>query len=248
MKEIVLLQVGNTSKAVAEKKGDYDRWFQQGLGVEQGYCVVRVRDGESLPELGKYSAIVVTGSSAMVTDREPWSVNTAKYLAAEASKGAYILGICYGHQLLADALGGKVDYNPNGRQIGTVEATLTTEGKTDPLLEGIGDPLVVQTSHSQSVIHPPQGAVRLALSPKDPNHALRYSNTVWGLQFHPEFDGWTTARYIDERADRIAAEGQNPRELLSKVKDSHHGFALLKRFAKLALALGFDRNPRLPPK
>ncbi|MFO0694216.1 MAG: glutamine amidotransferase [Polyangiales bacterium] len=230
-KRFLLFMVGRTSVELAKERGDYDRWFREGLGVGEAMEVVRVVEGEALVDFRPYDAIVITGSSAMVTDREPWSVATAELLREAHAHGTYLLGVCYGHQLLADALGGKVDWNPNGRQIGTVDAPLTDEGRADALLGGIGDPLVVQTSHSQCVLEPPPGAVVLATSPKDASHALRFGPRSWGVQFHPEFDDHVSTTYIRERAERIRGEGGDPEALLRAVRASGHGTAILRRFA-----------------
>ncbi len=124
-KKLLFLQVGRTSEALARDRGDYDVWFRRGLGVGDAMDVARIVAGEPLPALDGYDAVVVSGSFAMVTDREPWSLATAELLREAHASGRFVLGVCYGHQLLEDALGGRMDYNPLGRQIGTVEASLT---------------------------------------------------------------------------------------------------------------------------
>lgn len=234
--KLVFLQVGRTSEALARARGDYDVWFRDGLEMDGAMDVVRIVAGDSLPELAPYGGVVVSGSFAMVTDREPWSVATAEWLRRAIDDGRHVLGVCYGHQLIADALGGRVDYNPNGRQIGSVEARLTDAGRDDPLLSGLGDPLVVQTSHSQCVLQPPVGATVLARSPKDAHHAIRFGERVWGVQFHPEFDGEVARTYVVERAERIRAEGLDPERLARDVRHSDHGRSILRRFGQMVRA------------
>lgn len=230
---LVLLKVGKTSEAVADERGDYDVWFREGLEAEE-MTVIRVPDGDPLPDVADVGAVVVTGSFAMVTDRAPWSVASADFLAAAVARGTPVLGVCYGHQLLADALGGAVDWNPLGRQIGTVEATLTEDGRTDRLLGGLGEPLVVQTSHRQVVTTLPSGATLLARSPKDAHHAFRIGENAWGVQFHPEFDHVVSRAYVSERAEAIASEGGDPDALLGGVRASGHGREILRRFGAIA--------------
>src|SRR5690348_9614466 len=118
MSKLLLLQVGSTFEQVAVTRGDYDLWFRGAFGLPEGDVeVVRVFEGAPLPAGHAYRAMVVTGSAAMVTDREPWSVATAEYLLEALERNVPILGVCYGHQLLADALGGRVANNPRGRQV-----------------------------------------------------------------------------------------------------------------------------------
>lgn len=232
----VIFKVGSTFEHVARDRGDYDAWFGAGFGPEhEGRIdVVDLRAGDALPPHGEHVRVVITGSGAMVTDREPWSVALAAWLlAATRGDGVRILGVCYGHQLLADALGGRVDYNPRGRQIGTVEATGTSAAVDDPLFAALPRTLVVRTSHRQCVLALPPGAVRLASSPRDENHAFRMGDAIWGVQFHPEFDAAATREYVAERRDAIRGEGDDPDDLLARVRDSDHGLRLLRRFANL---------------
>ena len=97
-----------------------------------GYTRARVPRlrGEALPDPRSVRAVVVTGSAAMVTSREPWSERTAAWLCETVEVKTPVLGICYGHQLLAHALGGRVEDNPQGRHIGTVDVTLTDAAET----------------------------------------------------------------------------------------------------------------------
>lgn len=230
----VLLKVGRTSEALARARGDYERWFREGLGVGDALDVVDLTSGDALPASGAHRAIVVTGSAAMVTDREPWSVAAGAFLREAVHAGRHVLGVCYGHQLLADALGGEVGYNPRGRQIGTIEATPTDAGRADPLLGPLGAPLVVQTSHRQIVTRLPEGATLLARAPLDPHHAFRMGERAWGVQFHPEFDGAIARTYVEERREAIAQEGLDPDALAASARDSAQGTALLRAFARLA--------------
>jgi GMP synthase (glutamine-hydrolysing) len=234
MPRVLLLQVGHTFEEVARERGDYDRWFRHGLGLDPRELeVVRVFDGQPLPHGWDHDGIVITGSWSMVTDREAWSEATAEYLREAVMRQRALLGVCYGHQLLAHALGGQVGYNPKGRHAGTDRITLTEAAKQDPLFESFEDTLTVQVSHSQSVLELPAEAVLLGHCAMDPHHAFRIGQNAWAVQFHPEFDEDVSRRYIELRRATIQAEGLDPDRLLAGVRESLDGRLLLRKFVQL---------------
>jgi GMP synthase (glutamine-hydrolysing) len=189
--------------------------------------------GEALPDAAAPAGVVVTGSSALVTDREDWSERTGAWLADVLEAGTPLLGICYGHQLLAHALGGRVDHNPLGREIGTIRLELAPAAAADPLLGVLGDAESVHATHVQSVTELPPGARRLASSRGDPNQAFALGERAWGVQFHPEFDADVIAAYLAARREIIRSEGLDPEALEAGVRESPEGPRLLGRFAAL---------------
>jgi len=215
--------------------GTFESWITEGLAVPgKEIRVVTVFRGEELPEPSGVRAAIVTGSAAMVTDHEPWSEETALWLRGAVAHGLPVLGICYGHQLLAYALGGTVGDNPAGREIGTITVHRLPESDDDPLFSGLPRKLTVQATHVQSVLQLPPGAVRLAESSMDPHHAFRSGERAWGVQFHPEFDAAVMRAFIAERADTLRAEGLDPTALAAAARDADDGHALLRRFAEIA--------------
>ncbi len=234
MLRVLLLQVGHTFEELVRTRGDYDLWFREGLGLsEREFEVARIYDGAAIPDSFDYDGIVVTGSAAMVTDREPWSEATGAYLAGAVAARVPVLAVCYGHQLLAHALGGLVGYNPAGRHVGSAELELTVEAGSDPLFGAFATPMFVHVSHSQRVLQLPAEAVLLARCERDPYHAFRVGECAWGVQFHPEFDAATARAYVELRAPTIAAEGLDPEALLRNVREQTAGPALLRRFRSL---------------
>ena len=232
MSRILLLQVGSTVPGLIPRRGDFDRWFGEGFGTTP-MDVVSPHLGEPLPEHGLYAGIAITGASCMVTDEEPWSVAAEEWVGAEAHNGTAVLGVCYGHQLLARALGGEVGWNSRGREIGTVELSLTAEIGEDPLFSDLASPLIVQESHSQSVLVLPPGARRLAFNRHDDNQAFAFGSSAWGMQFHPEFDADIIRGYIEGRNSEIRSEGLDPDTLHAATRDSQAGPTILRRFASL---------------
>ena len=119
MPPLLIVKLGDYTPVLANREGDFESWISSGLG-DVPVRVVDPRKGEALPAAGEVAAAVLTGSPSMVTDREAWSEATARWLAGRVAEGLPVLGICYGHQLLAHALGGEADWHPQGMEIGTV--------------------------------------------------------------------------------------------------------------------------------
>lgn len=241
MGRILVIKTGKTYDAIRERHGCFEDWMAAGLGVGAGDIeVVRVFEGELLPpSLTGVRGILITGSPAMVTDRHPWSEATARWLARqllEQRQAVPTLGICYGHQLLAHAFGGVVDYNPNGREIGSVDILAETALDDDPLLGALAFPLRANVTHLQSVRVLPPGARRLASSRLEPHQAFSLRGHIWGLQFHPEFSDDIMQSYIELLAPRLQAEGISPQQAAASVGACRGSGEVLRRFAALTEA------------
>jgi GMP synthase (glutamine-hydrolysing) len=234
MLALLVIKTGDALPAIAAKRRDFETWIAAGAGLSlSNVRVVRVFQGESLPEPDAVPGIVITGSPAMVTDRAPWSENTARWLARAVALGKPILGICYGHQLLAHALGGDVQFNPRGREIGTTDVKLTSAAQHDPLFGRFAELLHLPVCHRQSVTKLPAGATLLGASALDPHHIVRYGALSWGVQFHPEFDSNIVRAYIDARRDEMLQEGLDPDALWHSATDTADGTFVLRRFAEI---------------
>ncbi len=176
--------------------------------------------------------VVVSGSPALLSDGEEWMRWTMEALARLHARGVPLLGICFGHQLLGQALGGQVNRNPKGREIGTFR--LRRQAK-DPLLDGVrAEPIVVMT-HVDSVLTCPEGATPIASTSLEGHAALRFSDTTWGVQFHPEMNAALVGCYLEERRSTIEQEGTSVDALLQARTDSQYGSELLVRFADFCL-------------
>lgn len=238
MSRVLVLQTGTTLPQLAARHGDFAAWFVRGAALSRHDVeVVRADRGEALPIANRFAAVLVTGSASMITERIEWSERSAEWLAAAVRAATTpILGICYGHQLLAHGLGGRVDWNPRGRQIGTKVLTTAAQAGDDPLFARTTAEFRAQTTHQQSVVVPPPGAQVLASSPLDPHHALRFGARAWGFQFHPEFSAGVMAGYIRERRERVASEGLDPVALLRECGPAPQARQLLRRFVHRARA------------
>lgn len=231
-KQVLLIKTGGTIKKITPLYEDFEDWFALYMDIHD-FMQVDVFRGQTLPKPGSVAGVVVTGSAAMVSERVDWSETTADWLAVAVGQGVPVLGVCYGHQLLAHALGGRVGPNPRGRQIGTVQAQLTRDGQDDRLVGHLPAAFAAQTSHLESVLKLPRGAVRLASSPRDDNFALRFAENAWGVQFHPEFSAPVMREYIHHRSEALHQEGLQPAQLLQQVTDTPQVRSVLPGFKAL---------------
>lgn len=231
---LLILQTG-TPVASMRRHGSFAHWIRVAAGLAaDDAAVVDVARGTPLPPRDGYAGVIVTGSAAMVTERHDWSERSAAWLADAAQAGMPLLGICYGHQLIAHALGGEVGDNPHGREMGTVMVELLPEAAADPLLAGLPGHFAAQTTHLQSVLRPPPGAQVLARSARDACQAYRWGTCVWGLQFHPEFSTLHMRGYIRARRAALAQEGCDARGLEAEVRATPVARRVLRRFVQQA--------------
>ena len=161
---LVIVQPGEKLPTLQSVPGDFADWIIDGLArADLPVRIVRPHRGDTLPAEADVAAVVVTGSSSMVTDRDPWMQASADWLRRLVEREVPVLGICFGHQLLAYALGGNVQDNPNGIEVGTVVTQLHPEAHSDPLFGGLPEALSVQASHRQAVTGLP--AIRIPITP-----------------------------------------------------------------------------------
>jgi GMP synthase (glutamine-hydrolysing) len=221
-----------------KRYGGFPHWIRVAAGLEAGEAVtVDVERGERLPDRGGFAGVIVTGSAAMVTDRADWSERSADWLRDAAHDGMSLLGICYGHQLLAHALGGEVADNPAGRESGTVQIELHPHAGDDPLFAALPERFLAHATHLQTVARPPDGATVLAKSAQDACHAFRWRDRAWGVQFHPEFATHHMRGYVRARAEHLRREGRCPQSIAREVTAAPQARKLLQRFVRHARGL-----------
>lgn len=231
----LILQTGQPV-ASQRRHGGFAHWIRVAAGLGHGQAeVVDVEAGEALPTHRDYAGVLVSGSPAMVTERRDWSERSAEWLRDAAHAGMPILGICYGHQLLAHALGGEAGDNPRGREMGTVDVRLETAANEDPLFAGLPPTFRAQVTHRQSALRMPEGGVLLATSDLDACQAFRWGRATWGLQFHPEFSAARMHGYVHARADTLRAEGHDPDAMSRNIGAAPVARKVLRRFIQHAI-------------
>lgn len=231
LKKLVILKTGSTYDNIRQDFGDFEDWFKAGLGTALDIHVVDVAAGENPGSPSDWDGIVVTGSPAMVSDREEWSELTADWLSHAVRHSLPVLGVCYGHQLLAHALGGVAGDRLQGRESGTFEVMLHPEAQSDPLFSSLPKRFPAHLTHRQSVLRLPADATLLAYSDNEPHQAFRVGDCAWAVQFHPEFTPEVMRLYLETQAPVLIDEGQSPGHLLAHVREASAAAGLLQKFA-----------------
>ncbi len=154
------------------------------------------------PEADDFDAYLITGSKHDAFSPEPWIVTLREYCRARYRQGCKLIGICFGHQLLAHALGGKAERSDKGWGLGRMTYRLC---ETPDFVEGFGTVALLASHQDQVTVLPPK-ARRLLQSDFCTNAAYYIPGRVLGIQPHPEF----SAEYLEDlmagRKDRVAED------------------------------------------
>jgi len=164
--------------------------------------------GEAIPPLEAYDALWVMGGPMDVWDVEdcPWMIAEKRAIrrwVRELNKP--FLGVCLGHQLLADALGGTCGPQ-RPPEIGILDVALTEAGRKDALFAGLPPSFAALQWHSVAVAQPPEDAVILASSSSCRCQALRIGDRVWSMQYHVEIEDTTIPEWGEVPAYAAALE------------------------------------------
>ncbi|WP_025903181.1 glutamine amidotransferase, partial [Tatumella sp. UCD-D_suzukii] len=163
-------------------------------------------------------------------DRLPWSEATAEWIRQAMAAEMPLLGVCYGHQLMAHALGGEVGYLDCIRETGCLPVSLTPSAAADPLLENLPATFPVHLTHMQSVTRLPAGAEVLGRSAIDPHQIIRYGKYAVSTQFHPEFPVAAARAMIERNRTVFSQEGRDTDVILAQITETPEATGILQRF------------------
>lgn len=230
-KPILILRTGDAAAPVAEVRGQFPQWIRATIGETWPGAWVEhdARTEAPLPELASAAAVIITGSSSSVTERAPWMLRVEDFTRRAVASETPLFGICFGHQIVAQALGGTVEKNPRGREIGTVRVR---KSDADPIFEGVPEAFDVNSTHVDTVSRLPAGARLLAQSDLDASQAFAVGERTRCVQFHPEIDGDAMRRYVVARAHLIDAEGGNSAAVHARASDAPYAAEILRNFVR----------------
>ncbi|MBE7220425.1 MAG: type 1 glutamine amidotransferase [Caulobacteraceae bacterium] len=209
---IGILETGTPPQDLAARHGCYDAMVRDLLGADVPTRSYDVQAGDLPQRPEDHPAYVITGSSAGVYDPLPWIAPLKRFIR-EAHGRAKLVGICFGHQVMAEALGGRVEKSGKGWGLGLhgydIVAPAAFLGAEAPAR------IAVAASHQDQVVEAPPGATVLAASAFTPYAALLYpGGSAISMQFHPEFTRDYAAALVELRRERLPA-GMADRALAS---------------------------------
>tara|TARA_Y100000590_G_C15671504_1_gene996423 strand:+ start:1162 stop:1854 length:693 start_codon:yes stop_codon:yes gene_type:complete len=201
MKKIVILSAGPGLPEIVQEYGHSSDWIPNILSDYDITFDIRKIYENDFGDINDVDSWIITGSKYSVYDNLEWIKLIKPFIKEIAATNKPILGICFGHQLLAEVLGGKVEKNPKGWELGSYNIELTDAGKENILFDGIDDNEVFYESHQDAVLELPNNSISLAKSMKS-NQSFLYGDNVYGVQFHPEFSWNVTRKLMDIRINK----------------------------------------------
>lgn len=186
--KLTILHTGDAPAPLRERFPAYPEMIRhmfEAVGARFDYETIRVHDGEALPDPGGPEGVVITGSPAGVYDDLPWLAPLRAFIGEAYAARVPMLGICFGHQIMADALGGTVRKSEKGWGMGRHTYQVT---QRPPFLGGDRTSYAIVCSHQDQVIEPPAEAEVFLASDFTPFAGLVYRNgAAVSVQPHPEF-------------------------------------------------------------
>jgi GMP synthase-like glutamine amidotransferase len=206
--KLTIIQTGDIPVALRERFPAYPPMFRrmfEEAGVSFDYETVRIFDGEPFPDPAALDGIIVTGSAAGAYDNHlVWMEPLRVFIRGAYAARTPMFGVCFGHQIMADALGGDVRKSEKGWGLGRHTYGVR---QRPPFLAASPGALAVACSHQDQVIVPPAEAEVFLGSDFTPNAGLIYRNgAAISLQPHPEFDDGYTIALAEMRRGKVPDE------------------------------------------
>jgi GMP synthase-like glutamine amidotransferase len=195
--KLAILETGRPPGDLVQRFGDYPTMFADLLGDSFGIESLDVQAGR-LPDPVAHDAYLITGSPAGVYEPLPWIADLLDFI--RAAKNSKLVGVCFGHQAMAQALGGEVVKSDKGFGAGLHRYSVS---HAEPWMDGAATIAAPASHQDQVVVQPPNTDV-VACSAFTPFAGLSWSDRpAISFQFHPEFSPAFAKALIAERYDRV---------------------------------------------
>lgn len=205
----------------AEQFPDYPDMFTEAFGevsTEIEWRVFDITREELPPDPNACDGYLISGSRHGAYDELPWIARLETFIRAVAHNGKPMVGLCFGHQILGQALGGQIEIAPQGWGLGIQEYEVLED---EPWMRPQRDRFVVPVCHQDQITALPPGASRLARSSHCENFIVRFTDRILGVQGHPEFSFEFIRMLVDWRKDRLPeATYLAARESLARAHDN----------------------------
>ena len=186
MPHVTIIETGLVSPKNRERHGSYPQMFEQMIGAADAsvtFNTVSIPAGEPLPDVEGLEAILITGSAAGVYDGFDWIAPLEGFVRRAHDRKVPMVGVCFGHQLIAQALGGTVRKSEKGWGLGR---HVYDVAPGNGIVEGAR--IALAASHQDQVITPPPGAKTILSSDFTEHAGLLYPGGItFSVQSHPEF-------------------------------------------------------------
>jgi len=233
-----ILFISTESSESARQIGlkDDREWFRDALGlpVDSDRLKTIYALEENLPETVAEAGIIIGGSIYSVYENLPWIRKLEEFIRIMYQARKPLLGVCFGHQLIAKIFGGEVERNSRGIEFGNVSVDLTQEGAIDSLFEGISSQFLAPESHQDIISKLPKIKKTVVLARNDMSayQALAYGETTRSVQFHPEI----TPKILEKIGEALVQSGHLKREQRLKefgnLQDTPMARQVLRNFDK----------------
>ena len=218
---ICILETDILRPELVDQYQGYGHMFEQLFAqqpVTAEFSVYNVVEGHYPPDSEKFDAYLVTGSKADSFGSDPWIQQLKAYLLKLYARGEKLLGVCFGHQLLALTLGGKADRAELGWGVGIHRYSLAAHA---PWMDPQVSELTLLISHQDQVTTLPENATVIASSDFCPFAAYHINDQVLCFQGHPEFIHDYSRALLDIRQEALGEQIYS--KGISSLEQEHHG-------------------------
>jgi GMP synthase-like glutamine amidotransferase len=197
--KLAILETGKPPAELIPAFGRYPAMFESLLGDALEYASIDVQNEPLPPDVHRHDAYLITGSSAGVYEDHAWIDPLKTFIRAAAGR-AKLVGICFGHQAMAQAFGGRVEKSDKGWGVGLHRYGVTArQAWMDE-----GNDFSIAASHQDQVIAQPPGTIVTAASSFTPFAGLAWADhSSISFQFHPEFEPDFAKALLETRRDRV---------------------------------------------